>query len=244
MIYITGDIHREQDIHKINPDEFIAGRSLTSDDYVLICGDFGCIWDGGAGDRFWLNWLESLPWNTCFIDGNHENFDVLETYPVEDWHGGKVHRIRSNIFHLMRGHVFDIGGKSFFTFGGGFSHDVMYRTENKNWWKREICNVKEVKLAIDSLNAHEWNVDYVLSHDIYKSHVLASKYPIDLSLYGDGFCDHQEVLDRIEKRLNYTCWFHGHYHTDLLDFSSSNKPCLTLFERVLSLEDISKLINK
>ena len=40
MIYITGDIHREQDIHKINPREFTVGNSLTENDYVIICGDF------------------------------------------------------------------------------------------------------------------------------------------------------------------------------------------------------------
>ena len=37
MIYITGDIHREQDIHKINPREFTVGNSLTENDYVIIC---------------------------------------------------------------------------------------------------------------------------------------------------------------------------------------------------------------
>ena len=35
MIYITGDIHREQDIHKINPREFTVGNSLTENDYVI-----------------------------------------------------------------------------------------------------------------------------------------------------------------------------------------------------------------
>ena len=29
MIYITGDIHREQDIHKINPREFTVGNSVV-----------------------------------------------------------------------------------------------------------------------------------------------------------------------------------------------------------------------
>ncbi|MBP3852839.1 MAG: metallophosphoesterase, partial [Erysipelotrichaceae bacterium] len=111
MIFITGDTHREQDIAKINPDDkFPLGKQLTADDYLIICGDFGCIWDGGKGDAFWLNWLESLPWQTCFIDGNHENFTLLNAFPVETWHGGKVHRIRPNIVHLMRGEYFDIEG--------------------------------------------------------------------------------------------------------------------------------------
>ena len=108
MIYITGDTHGAFDIHKINPDEFIPGRSLTEKDYVIICGDFGCIWDGGTNDAFWLKWLASLKWNVLFIDGNHENFDVLNAYPVVDFHDGKAHRIRHNIYHLMRGVVFQL----------------------------------------------------------------------------------------------------------------------------------------
>ena len=45
MVYITGDIHGAFDIHKINPREFIPGRTLTSDDDVIICGDCGCLWE-------------------------------------------------------------------------------------------------------------------------------------------------------------------------------------------------------
>ncbi len=104
MIYFTGDTHREQDVAKINPDDkFPKGKELTSDDYLIVMGDFGFVYDGGKGDKFWLDWLESLPWTTCFIDGNHENFDLLNQYPQEQWHGGQIHRIRSNIVHLMRG---------------------------------------------------------------------------------------------------------------------------------------------
>lgn len=27
---------------------------------------------------------------------NHENYDAIESYPVEEWHGGKIQRIRSH----------------------------------------------------------------------------------------------------------------------------------------------------
>lgn len=59
-----------------------------------------------------------------FVDGNHENFDKLYQYPEKDWHGGRVHEIRPNVLHLMRGHVFDIQGHSFFCMGGAMSHDI------------------------------------------------------------------------------------------------------------------------
>lgn len=240
MIYITGDIHREQDIHKINPREFTIGDTLTENDYVIICGDFGCVWDGSTGDNFWLKWLDSLPWNTLFIDGNHENFDVLNTYPIEEYKGGKVHRIRSKVFHLMRGEIFDIDGYKFFTMGGGFSHDVCYRTEHKNWWKDEICTIEEAKHAFEILEKNEWKVDYILSHDIYSSHPLAHKYEIDMSLYGDNYYDLHDCLETIEKKTEYKMWFSGHYHDDLIHYSDSQKPCLTLFDKVMLLETINE----
>lgn len=241
MIYITGDIHREQDIHKINPREFEAGNHLTDQDYVIICGDFGCIWDGGDGDRFWLKWLESLPWNTLFIDGNHENFDVLNTYPIIDWHGGKVHQIRSNVFHLMRGEVYTIDSFTFFTFGGAYSHDVMYRTEHVNWWKDELPTHMETENAIKNLEAHQWKVDYVLSHDVYASHPFSKRYEVSLSPYGKEYVDIHSFLELIHAKLEYLDWFCGHYHGDYL-YENKNKRCITLFNHVVLLERLADYI--
>ncbi|MCF0245316.1 MAG: metallophosphoesterase [Ileibacterium sp.] len=236
MIYITGDIHGAFDIHKINPDEFIPGRTLTPNDYVIICGDFGCIWDGGSSDRFWLNWLESLPWNTVFIDGNHENFSVLNAYPEEEWHGGKVHRIRSNIFHLKRGEVFDIEGHSFLAMGGAFSHDVSYRQKDVNWWQEEMLTKEEAENARENLEKRDWKVDYVLSHDIYKSHPLSTSFDNTMDPYNDNQVDIQQALEDIRTKLDYQKWFHGHYHKDLV-CEMDGKPTYTMYDNVMKLED-------
>lgn len=237
MIYVTGDTHGAFDINKINPRDYEMMRMLKEGDYLIICGDFGCIWDNGSSDRFWLNWLESLPWTTVFVDGNHENFDALNRFPVEEWHGGKVHKIRSNIMHLMRGEVFDIDGKLFFAYGGAPSHDAAYRREGKTWWKEELPNKSEFENALKNLNKVNWKVDYVLSHDVYASHPLAKKYPLDLSLYDKDTLDLHESLEEIKNKLEYSQWFSGHYHRDCVHFDN-NKPTFTLFNKVLNLSDI------
>ena len=85
---------------------------MSKDDYVIILGDFG-IWRDSPQQRWYLNWLEEKHFTTLFIDGNHENYDILDSYPVEEWHGGKVHFIKLSIIHLMRGQVFDIDGLKF-----------------------------------------------------------------------------------------------------------------------------------
>ncbi len=97
---------------------------MTRDDFMIICGDFGGVWEGGKKDARSLDRLENLPFTTLFVSGNHENFDLLRKYPIEEWNGGKVQRIRPHVIHLMRGQVFDLQGYSFFTMGGARSHDI------------------------------------------------------------------------------------------------------------------------
>ena len=75
---------------------------------------------------------------------NHDNFDLLESYPVTEWNGGKVHMITDSVIHLMRGQVYNIDGVSIFTCGGAMSIDRGTATgtaerDHKNgiWWPQE-----------------------------------------------------------------------------------------------------------
>ena len=49
---------------------------------------------------------------------------MLNAFPVYEWQGGKIHRVRPHVLHLMREQVFEINGTSFFTMGGAASHDI------------------------------------------------------------------------------------------------------------------------
>ena len=91
---------------------------------MIVCGDAGLVWHGDKSDDPQLDRLEALPFTVLFLDGNHENFDALNEYPVEEWHDGKVHRIRPHVIHLMRGQAFELQGRTFFTMGGAQSHDI------------------------------------------------------------------------------------------------------------------------
>lgn len=239
MVYVTSDTHRELDIYKINPsDGFVEGKQLTEQDIVLICGDFGCILDGGQGDRFWLNWLDSLPWQTCFIDGNHENFDLLESFPIERWHGGLVHRISKKVRHLMRGELFDFDGRTYFTFGGGYSHDRQYRQAHVSWWPQEIPNQQESRRAIHHLKQVNYQVDVVVTHEVPGYHPHAKKYPPDLSQY-DAYQIHlMDFLNQLDDTLNYDVWLHGHYHHDDQFILPSGKTCIGLYERCISIDTL------
>ena len=87
MIYVTGDTHGDIDSGKLTNKRFPRQKSLTKDDYLIICGDFGYIWWGNRKDLYWVQWLSRKPWTTLFVDGNHENFDIINEYPVSEWNG-------------------------------------------------------------------------------------------------------------------------------------------------------------
>ncbi len=211
MIYITGDLHGEHDIHKLTARAFPEGKTLTRSDYLIICGDFGLVWDGSKTDKHWLDWLNAKPWTTLWIDGNHENFDLLGTYPIETWHGGNVQYIRENILHLCRGSVFELEGLTFFAFGGAESHDKAYRKAGCSWWAAELPNAEEMERGRQSLAAHDWKVDVVLTHSL-PLHVQKELFRYEE--YGTNAL--LAYFDEIDKRLDYRLWFSGHYHLSKL----------------------------
>jgi len=122
MIWATGDCHGN--FERFRPEYFPEQAQMTKDDVVVVTGDFGGIWFGDARDDEALGCLESLPFTLAFVDGNHENYDALASYPAEKWQGGKIHRIRPHVLHLMRGQIYELEGYRFFTMGGAKSHDI------------------------------------------------------------------------------------------------------------------------
>ena len=108
MIYITGDTHIPIDIKKLSAKKFPEQKNLTKKDYVIICGDFGGVWDGSNEEKYWISWLKEKSFTTLFVDGNHENFDMLSNLPEEEFCGGKIHKVDEGIYHLMRGMIYNI----------------------------------------------------------------------------------------------------------------------------------------
>ena len=210
MIYITGDTHGDIDFEKL-PVFAKEHPELTENDYLIIAGDFGGVWDKDSLEQDLIPY-EKLPFTTLFVDGNHENFDLLETFPVEIWNGGKIHRIRRNIIHLMRGQVFDIEGKSFFTFGGASSHDKFWRTEGRSWWKQEVPTDADMCEANKNLEKVGFRVDYIVTHAC-DERALFNKLLLRGNFYPDIYPENG-MLSYFEEHLQYKHWYFGHYHVD------------------------------
>ena len=206
-VFVTGDLHSHIDMHKLSTEAFPEQRELTKDDYVIICGDFGCVWDGGKTDKYMQNWLSDKTFTTLFVSGNHENHPLLNSYPVEIWNGGKVHHIAPSVIHLMSGQVFTINGVKCFTMGGAASHDKQFRKEGVSWWPEEMPTDAEYDEALENLGHNDWKVNFVFTHcapDSIQSQ-LADWYEHDKLT---------NFLEIVRQDLIYDYWFFGHYHTN------------------------------
>jgi predicted phosphodiesterase len=227
MIYITGDCHG--DYRRFSTQVFPEQKGMSKQDYVIICGDFG-LWDRSAEQEYWRKYLDQKPFTTLWVDGNHENYDLLKEYPIQEWQGGKAQFIMPSVLHLLRGQVFDIGGRRFFTFGGAASHDIQggilepedpgfrrkkkrldrgylpYRIHHRSWWKEEMPSQEEFEEGRRNLNRVGWQVDFVVTHccpsDIQAAFSFGNYEPDPLTDY----------LQEIDASLDFQKHFFGHYH--------------------------------
>lgn len=206
MLYFTGDLHGEigrfYELYRKNP-------NFGAEDYLIVCGDFGFVFRNDQNEHIWLDDLSRQPYTICFVDGNHENFNALYSYPVEKWKGGKVHKIRNNIIHLMRGQVFEINGKRIFTMGGAYSIDRYMRKLNFSYWEEEIPSKEEYTEASRNLEAYGYKVDYIVTHTAPREIIRRMGYdpdPHDMELTG--------FLEWVMYKAQYDEWFFGHWHED------------------------------
>lgn len=236
MIYVTGDMHG--DFRRLTGQSgFCKSHTLSAEDYILVCGDLGLLWSYDRSFGFWLEILEELPCPLLWVQGNHENYNMIADFCISLWNGGKVrHILKNKIILLERGQVFQLDGKSFFTFGGASSHDTQggildrdspyfkrrrrraeqeglpYRIRNESWWKEELPSEEEMQEGLKNLEAVGYDVDYVITHCLSSQmqkeleHVAGLQYQPDILT---------EYFNQIDERLEYRKWYCGHYHVDL-----------------------------
>ena len=201
MLYITGDVHADMKDFASRP----FGR-VRKNDFVIVCGDFGILWDGSRKERQEIRRLGRKKHRTLFIDGAHENFDLLDVYPVTEWNGGRAQVLSGNLVHLMRGQVYTIGGRKIFTFGGGESEDRELRSEHHSWWPQEMPTAEEMEEGMKNLEANGWEVDYIFTHEAPTAcKKLMEAEAADLSALNI-------YLDRVREKCRYKKWVFAGCH--------------------------------
>lgn len=224
MVYITGDTHGDLSFFK-NP----KLRKLTEDDTLIVCGDFGFLWDSSEKEKKAIEALTKKKYTICFVDGAHENYDILNEYKPYRYKGGNAHKIAQNIYHLLRGEIFTIDKKTFFCMGGGESPDNEMRDEGLSWWKEEMPDADELMNGVNNLKQYDYKVDYVITHeapalakDFIRLHTHHEMYLTTLNTY----------LQELMQNVDYNHWFFGSLHMDL----QISKKMTAVFDDVIKVD--------
>ena len=218
QVFVTGDTHGAHSIGKLWSNSWPEGQRLTKNDYVIIAGDFGLVYYPEGQNKALLDHLDRQPWTTLFIDGNHENFDRLYSYREKDCFDGPVGVVRPSVLHLKaRGHVYNIGGRRIWTFGGGVSPDKDQRVEGESWWPQELPTEGEMGYGLEQIKRYGGKFDYIITHDCpsrvlipcwkyFKHNNSPSKR--NPTIIGD-------YLEKVAGMVSFKRWIFGHYHNDL-----------------------------
>ena len=212
MIYVTGDTHGNQILWDACITSF-----LKPGDTIIVLGDFGI---GFFDGKYWpeemfFDYLAEQPYTVLFVDANHENYDKLNAYEVSEWNGGRVHRIRPNVIHLMRGEIYEIDGKKVFTFGGGYSLDRDFRVPGKTWWSEEMPSDADYRNATEHLKTADFRVDYILSHTAPVNTVdYMSRLRLGIKNTVVEEAPLTSYLQWVQENTAYNRWYFGHFYID------------------------------
>lgn len=182
-------------------------------DVIVHLGDFGYHFN----DQFLEPVNEILSYYKLpllFVDGNHENFDVLYQYPVDADTG--LRQITPWIWHLPRGFRWEWDGVRFLALGGAHSIDRKGRTPGTSWWYQEAVTDADVELAVTG-----GPVDVLVSHDCPTGVIIPGIAQGEWRWDPDELTAskvHQLQLRRVVDEVQPRYIWHGHFHVNYREF--------------------------
>ena len=194
MIYFLSDQHGGEKLGDL--EKYLD--TATDSDLLIILGDVGLRFRDTEENRAFDELLLSSKRKIAFLDGNHENFKYIYSFPEEEWCGGKVHRLTENIVHLERGYVYEIDGKSFFVFGGCRSSAKW--KDLGLWQPEEAPTEEELSRAYANLERYGYKVDYILTHKYEEGKGTRTEELLELCKF-------------IDEKVDFKRYYAGHWHT-------------------------------
>lgn len=241
MLYVTGDIHGDP-FERFSYNRNVDVREINEDDYVIIAGDFGCVWDwrGNSNeDAYKLSWLNSKPWTTIVVLGNHEAWNVYEDMPdvTPDFvYAGSVkqcvymNKVYDKIYIVDSVAILKLCDKAVLAIAGADSHDKMYRTEGKTWWPQEKINIAKCIDFFEKNSAISNYYDLIVTHDAPSIMMdgIGSYYYLRVT-YGEMF------LDMVRQNFCFGKWIHGHMHLNFQYPEDVDSRVRCVYEDIVSI---------
>jgi hypothetical protein len=146
-----------------------------------------------------------------FIDGNHDDHDLLGRWPLAD---NGLRRITDKAWHLPRGFRWTWGGIRFLALGGAHSVDRPYRVPGRSWWRGETLSADDINRACNAGPA-----DVLISHDCPSGVVIPgiddrTTPPPFPSLEIMRANEHRQLLRQVVDAVQPRAIWHGHYHVN------------------------------
>jgi hypothetical protein len=181
-------------------------KALKKGDVLIVCGDFGFVWDGSKHENSVLKSIGRKSFYTLFVDGCHENFSLLEKYPDGEFCGGKVKVISGNLMYMKRGSIFEMQGYRFFAFGGGQTKEIDIRRESKTWHEQELPSTEEIRQAALNIKDEGNSVDYIVTHEPPASIKEFLGFEVNQISHMHTF------FDAVKNDCEFKMWFFGKAH--------------------------------
>lgn len=211
-IAFAGDWHANADY----ADRAVLYAKDQGADVLVHLGDFGYAFTGEFLSTVTAT-LRYAGLPLLFIDGNHEDHDLLDSAPIG---GDGLRQITNRMWHLPRGFRWTWAGTRYVALGGAHSVDRPWRTPGTSWWQQETITERQAQTVIDDGPA-----DVLICHDCptgvtipgIDDRVTAPPFP-PLELMRSH--QHRQLLRRVVDAVRPRWVWHGHYHqryTQLVD---------------------------
>ncbi len=222
MIAVISDVHFPSNAARQKTME--AGlKTLSGIRALFICGDFtDNRKDTQPGEAMKLpEYMKGLPYPVFFIDGNHEDYEVLKRLPQIseaeretllqnfgcDVNAKMTQKAADGIYYVKRGSVCKIEGFSMLLIGGSTTGPG-YKKNHPDIWQPDEDLTKEDELHIEeTLAANHNTFNLVLTHTVPECMVKAWFPDKDLSVTN-------EILSHVWHSISYQHWLFGHFHED------------------------------
>jgi TPR repeat protein/glycosyltransferase involved in cell wall biosynthesis/predicted phosphodiesterase len=214
-IILLADVHGHLRLDLLK--EKLGKLSLKAKDIVVILGDAGIVWQEPMRDDV-KTFYSNLPCDVLFVDGNHENFDLLYKMRTATRYGDVVHEVLPNVFHLLRGKAYLINGKKCFVFGGAYSMKKEDNSSPVQIWDAELPSKEEYCAGEKTVIQNEKKFDFILSHQAPKSLLDKIGYS-----YAKKETELLCYLEKLKNSISFDCWYFGHIHKD---FKNEKFVCL------------------
>jgi Calcineurin-like phosphoesterase len=211
-LIILGDVHGHWDganatVHNALERHPDAGP-------IIQLGDLGDGWPTKHGFNRWKPTFDVVKHPIFVVDGNHENFDAIESgniNPALRW--------------VPRGEVMVFDHKFTMFFGGATSPDRGLRTIGRSWWPQESITQAQVQRGLDYDN-HQLTAMFC--------HERAECFPMppdkQVVMWEDNCGRADRIgLEAVVRKQRPMFYFHGHWHWgNQSGYVIDGKPCCVI----------------